>query len=257
MKFLNFSIIFCLVLIGCDGKQGSTGPQGPQGNPGPTSFEITYQDGVFPTSTYGGTTNTWVDASNPTTSHSGAASLRVAMGPNPANSGSSTYSRALIKFDISSMPQNATVLKAALFLTTQTTTSISSGVTYLIGVNDMNVPLMISGGCTWNLGANWNFYNGSGSWSTCNFGGVGFVRGYHFVSTPMDSVTFTSSANAASKTYAWNLTPSVVQAWITGVNDGVVITSNSDAGEPTGNIDFYPNTDATASYHPTLVISYY
>jgi len=240
-----------LILVGCDGKQGPAGPQGSTGPTGPSSFETSFQDGVYPTSSYSGTTNTWVDAANPTTAHSGATSLRVAMG-----SASASYGRVLIKFDLSSLPQNTSVLKAALILKTQTTTSLTAGVTYSIGVNDMNVPLMVSGGCTWNLGASWNSYNGSGTWSNCNAAGVGFVRGYHFVSSPMDTVTFTSAVNGTSKTYAWNLPPSVVQNWITGVNDGVVLTSNSDSGEQTGNIDFYPNTDATASNHPLLLISY-
>ena len=252
MKFQNLFVALSLIfLVGCDGKPGPAGPLGTQGPPGPSDFETSFQDGVFPTVSYAGTTNTWVDAANPTTAHSGAASLRVAMGATSAN-----YGRALIKFDLSAFPQNATVLQAALFLKTQTTTNLSSGVTYKIGVNDMNVPVMLSGGCTWNLGANWNSYNGSGSWSTCNFGGIGFVRGYHFVSANMSTVSVTSAINGLSKTYAWNLTPAVVQAWISGPNDGVVITSNSDTGESTGNVDFYPNTDATALNHPQLVVSY-
>ncbi len=253
MKKYNLMVLLglTLMLAGCDGKQGPAGPSGSTGTTGPSSFETSFQDGQFPTATYSGTTNTWLDASNPTTAHSSAASLRVSMGPATSN-----YGRVLIKFNLSSLPQNTMVLKAALLLVTQTTTSLTAGVTYSIGVNDMDVPLMVSGGCTWNLGANWNFYNGSGTWSNCNAAGVGFVRGYHFISAPMDTVTFTSAVNGTSKTYAWNLTPSVVQNWITGINDGVVVTSNSDSGEQTGNIDFYPNTDATVTNHPQLIISY-
>src|SRR5258708_2278422 len=185
-KLGNIALFFLIVILaGCAGKQGPVGPTGSQGGPGADDFEMTFQDGVFPTSSYAGTTNTWVDAANPTTAHSGAASLRATMG-----SAASAYGRVLLKFDLSTMPQNAVVLKAALFLKTEATTSLSGGVTYLIGVNDMDVPAMVSGGCLWNLGANWNFYNGSGSWSTCNYAGIGFVRGYHFVSSPRDTVSF-------------------------------------------------------------------
>ena len=247
---LSFVLGFVIVLTGC-GTKTVTGPQGSAGSPGPTAFQTTFQDGVLPNSSYAGTMNTWLDASNPTTSHSGAASLRVAMG-----SLASSYGRVLIEFNVSSLPQNATILAAELLLKTQTTTNLSAGATYSIGVNDMDVPAMVSGGCTWTLNANWNFYAG-GAWGTCvTTPGAGFFSGDSYVATPMDTVSFTSSDNGLSNVYAWNLTPSVVQKWIAGPNDGLEIGSNLSSGELTGNIDFYPNTDATASNHPQLIVQY-
>ena len=253
-KYLGLFLAGIIILtgMGCGTKAGPIGPQGSTGASGPEGFEVSFQDGISPSASYAGTSNTWLDASNPLTSHSGPASLRVAVGALSAN-----YGRVLIKFDLSSLPQNAKILTAALLLKTQTTTNLSSGVTYSIGVNDMDVPAMVSGGCTWTASlANWNFY-GAGTWGTCvTTPGAGFFRGYNFVAAPMDTVTFTSAANGTSKVYGWNLTPSVVQAWISGPNDGLVIGSNSDSGEQTGNIDFYPNADSTATNRPQLIISY-
>jgi hypothetical protein len=240
-----------LILVGCSTQTGPAGPQGSQGSSGPSALSFSYQDGVFPTSSYAGTTNTWLDASNPTTSNNGSTTLHVAMGPATTN-----YGRELIKFNVSNIPVNAQILNAALILKTQTTTNLASGVTYSIGVYDMGVSAMISGGCTWINSASWNLYNGAAAWSQCNGIGAGFIRGSHYVAFPMDTVYFTSTANGTSKLYGWNLTPSVVQFWITGYNNGLMVGSNSDTDETAGFIDFYPNTDATAANHPELVVSY-
>lgn len=244
LVFLIF--ISGVTIFGC-GKDGSTGPAGAQGPPAAPSFEAVIQNGVYQNGAYTGEIDTWLDAGANTTSESSTGYRRVMVGANLTN-----YSRVINRFDVSSIPSNATVLKATLELTTMSSTSIgASPVT--VGLHSF-VSTMYPG-CLWTLPASWVLYNGIGSWSACS--GDSSVQQEGYINNPaLSTVVFTNSINGVSKVYEWSIPTSTVQSWIAGTNEGLILKSEGEFSEPTANVDFYPYNSTTATNNPILIVDY-
>ena len=248
-KFYGLAFLVFVVggsIFGC-GKDGATGPAGAQGSPAAPSFEAVIQNGVYQNGTYTGEIDDWLNAGTNTTSGSSSTYRRVMVGTNLTN-----YSRVINRFDVSSIPANATVLKATLELTTMSSTNVgASPVT--IGVH--NFASSMYPGCLWTLSASWVLYNGIGSWSGCSGDTTPQQEGY--ISIPaLSTVVFTNSINGLSKVYEWSIPTSTVQSWIAGTNEGLVLKSEGEFSEPTANVDFYPYNSTTATNNPILIVDY-
>lgn len=250
MQKLLFQILLSLgvVICGCTGQTGPSGPSGSSGSPAPYTFQTTFQNGVFPTSSYSGEIDTWVDASQQSTVLSGDAFRRIKTGSTSTN-----YGRVLLKFDVTSIPVNATIVSAEVQLKTITTTNIgSSSVT--VGAHDLPTTLY-TGGCIWGLTATWLQYGSSSGWNTCDGDTSGNQLGY-FNNVPLSTVVLTNSLNSSSSLFEWSIPSSTVKTWINGKNNGLVFRSEGEFNEGVSSIDFYPYNDPTASNHAVLIVTY-
>lgn len=73
--------------------------------------------------------------------------------------------------------------------------------------------------------------------------------------TPISTVVFPTTATGTSKVYEFTITPSIVQGWLTGTNQGLVLRSEGEFNESVSNVDFYPYNGATGT-SPLLIVSY-
>ena len=209
-----FSLLSSFILAGCTGSQGPAGPTGGSGTPAANTFQATFQNGVYPDSSYSGEIDTWLDGGNASTSNNGNSYRRIKTGATYTN-----YGRLLVKFDISTIPVNVSVISAEVILQTQTTTSVSS-TPVTVGVHDLASSLIPS--CIWTLTATWNQYNGSNGWNACDSDATVGQQGM-LNPTVLSSTTFTNAINGLSKPYRWTITPSVVSNWLAGKNNGLVL----------------------------------
>lgn len=242
-----------LFLNGCENEKTVTGPQGsqgPSGNPGPNTIQASFQNGLYPVETYSGETDTWLDNENGTTSEYLTTYRRVSAGGD-----SPLYSRTLVKFDVSALPANATVETVRLLMTTVSSSSLgSSSVT--VGLHDMN-PSLYAGSCIWTTAATWDSYNGSlTGWSNCDGDSTYDDTGMY--QTPaLSTVVFNSSYSGVSKVVEFSIPASVVQGWVGGINNGLVLISEGEfQSVPSANVDFYPYNAATATDSPELIVTY-
>jgi hypothetical protein len=237
---------------GC-GKNGSMGNTGPTGPAGPIVVQADLQNGVFPTASYNGELDTWLDSANTATPQIGTAYRRIKVGSTIASTDpSDNYSRAVFRFDISSIPVNATIEEARLLLKTESSTNLgSSSVT--IGIHTLASSL--SGGCSWTSPATWDQY-GAGSWSNCD-GDSSPGQKSIYDPNPLSTVVFNSTFTGSSKVVEYEVPASVVEGWIAGTNNGLILVSEGEfQSVPAANVDFYPYNDATATNRPQLIVTY-
>jgi hypothetical protein len=245
--FLLLSVTTCLA--GCTGSTGPSGPSGPAGS-GVQTYNVTFQEGVSPNSSFTGTTMNSLEAGAPTTSYPNNGIVGLANPP-------SGNARMVLSFPISNfIPQNATVVAAALQLYyINSSSSFYNPGTQAIGVHDMGITAMAS--CAWTTGATWNSYDGSNPWGNCAGPGP-FTFGVNFNATPMSTVML-NAVTSPNALYAWTLSPSVVQKWITGPSDGVALACENENSAPSGEYaDFIfgaPN-NGSPFVRPQLVIQY-
>jgi hypothetical protein len=254
-KGYKYFLVGVFFLVGC-GSKTVTGPQGPQGNPGPNTIQISLQNGVSPTASYFGETDTWIDSGNVGVSQFGTTYRRVKVGATSSNLPSAVYSRVLFQWNISSIPVNATIETAVVELTTQTTTNIGS-LPVTLGIHDLN-PNLLSGGCTWTTGATWNSYNGTLGWFNCDGDSNGNTQEFGMYLTPaLSSYTFTNAFNGVSKVVEYKIPASTVQNWIAGNNGGLILVSEGEfQSVQTANVDFYPYNASTPTNSPQLIVTY-
>lgn len=236
-----------IFIYGCTGQKGPAGPAGITGAPSPLTFQTSFQNGVYPNSSYSGELDTWLNGGSGSAMNA-SPYLEVNTG-----SGSGAYGRILTKFDVSFLPTNITVISAQLWLKLESATNVgSSPVT--IGLHNLAVSTFSA--CHWLSNATW-VSDGSGGWNLCTGDGSSGQEGY-INPTTMSTVVLSSAVNGTSSFYKWNIDPSVVQSWLTSVvnNNGLILKSEGEFGEGTSSVGFYPYNDATAANHAVLIVTY-
>ncbi len=178
--------------------------------------------------------DTYILASSATTNFGTSATLRV------GNEGGGTTDRALIKFDLSSIPSGSTIVSATLSLYCTTDTSINSR-TY-------RVFRMIQ---AWvETQATWNVYSTGNNWATAGAFGAADCE-----QTDIGSRVFTAT-ETLNEFKDFTLTASAVQDMITGgsfTNNGFLIKADTEASD---NYRFASSSDGTAANRPKLVVLY-
>jgi hypothetical protein len=241
------------VELACNAKT-VTGPTGPKGDPGPNTFQTALQNGVFPTASYSGETDTWISSQNPSASQYSTNYRRLGVGAAYNNEPQTNYSRILLKFDVSSIPVNATVETAAILLTTASTSNLgSSSVT--IGIHQLASSLYPT--CVWDANATWGSYDGAHGWANCD-NDSDIISGFSmYGSTTLSTDVFDSSFTGVSKVVEYKIPPSVIQSWMAGTNDGLILVSEGEfQNVPTANVDFCAYNDSTATNRPELLVTY-
>jgi hypothetical protein len=240
---LTSALVF---LVGCSGKEGATGPTGPAGAPAKSTFQTSFQNGVYPNTSYSGELDTWLNGGAQSTYENASPYLEVNTGATYAN-----YGRVLVRFNLSSLPTNVSVVSAQLWLTTETNTTVGAN-PVTVGLH--NLASDTFPGCYWLAGATWN-NTGSIGWNNCTGDLSGGQEGY-INPTTVSTVVFTSSNNGTSQVFKWNIDPGIVQAWVASPsNNGLILKSEGEFGETASGVDFYPYNGTTGNT-PLLVVSY-
>lgn len=245
MKRLLVALFCTSFFLGCEGKQGPAGPTGANGTTPSNTFETYFQNGVFPSSSYNGELDTWLSGNN--TIEYASPYLEVNTSASITN-----YSRTLLFFDVSALPTNATVISAQVWLKLESATNVGSN-PVTIGLH--NFASDTFSGCHWSIGASWYGPGGTG-WNSCT--GDSSVSQLGYINpTTISKVIFTSSVNGTSNVYKWDISPSVVQSWLTNSmnNVGLILKSEGEFGETASSVGFYPY-NATAGNSPLLIVSY-
>lgn len=188
----------------------------------PTS--ISFQDGVLPTAGYAGTLDTYIWDTNPTTNNGTATSMIA----DKAAGVETDQRKALLKFDISSIPSTAKVISARLDLYINTE-----------GQGFALYPILTQ---NWNESSTYNSLSGG----IDNDGTEASATSDCTIYTNID--TYVGSIRC-------NLNLSTVQNWINGTvnNYGWLIESIDNAGD---GLQFDTRQGATASRRPKLTIQY-
>ena len=154
--------------------------------------------------------------------------------------------RALLQFDLTSIPADATIVSATLKLT-QTASSSTTGTDNIEARMLTNSWTEGSGACTGvsNTVANWNQRVTGQNWATVGGGG-------DYNST----VYATTSVGTAPGDYTWNLL-TMVNAWRSGTtNNGILLKFASEETTYSRSHTFASREHATSAYRPTLTIVY-
>jgi hypothetical protein len=107
--------------------------------------------------------------------------------------------------------------------------------------------------CIWNIQADWGQWGNSIAWFNCTFDSSAGQEGY-INPTTMSTVVFTSANNGKSQIFKWSIDPTVVQAWVAGTyNNGLILKSEGEFGEPTSTVDFFPYNGTTGSTAQLIV----
>jgi hypothetical protein len=245
-SFYVVSALLGFLFLGCTGKQGPSGPTGSSGAPAPNTFQTSFQNGVYPNASYSGELDTWLSGTggSPTTANP---YLEV-------NSGSAivNYARTILRFDISSLPTNVTVLSAEIWLKLESATTVGSS-PITIGLH--NFASDTFSGCQWTINAGWT-QDGLTGWSACTGDTSPGQEGY-INPTTISTVVFSSAVNGTSNFYKWSLSPSVVQSWLTNSNNnnGLILKSEGEFGETASTVGFYPYNGTTGDT-PLLIVEY-
>lgn len=154
-------------------------------------------------------------------------------------SGSTSTRNSLLKFDLSSIPSNATITSATLYITIYTDAADN---TTTFSVYRMKRAWTESG-------ATWNTYDGTNSWQTA--GGTGTNDRE---STGIGSRSMSASESVPAE-ISFSLTASKIQEMVSGTftNNGFMIASS---GETDAGYWAYSSNQATTTVRPRLVINY-
>ncbi len=241
-------LVLAVFILGCEGKQGPVGPSGSMGSSGANTFDIYFQNGALPTSAYSGELDTWLSGASGSPQNA-TPYLEVNSGAAIAN-----YARTILKFDVSNLPTNTTIVSAQVWLKLEAATSVGSS-PITIGLHDFASDTF--SGCHWTSNATWLGTPGVG-WNSCTGDSSAGQEGY-INPTTISTVVLTSAVNGTSSFYKWNLDPAIVQSWLTSAtnNNGLILKSEGEFGETASTVGFYPYNDATAANHPILIVSYY
>ena len=234
--------------IGCSGQQGPAGPSGSAGSPGSPYFQASFQNGVYPTSSYAGEIDTWLNGGASGTPTNASPYLEVNTGAAYSN-----YGRILVKFDVSSLPANATVQDAEVWLKLNSGTSIGSAP---VTIGAHNLASSTFSTCHWGTNATWLGYGGAG-WNLCTGDGSAPQTGLYNPTT-LGTVVLSNSVNGTSAFYRWDLGAAVVQSWLTSAsnNNGILLRSEGEFGEGSSSVGFDAYNDATAANHALLIVRY-
>jgi hypothetical protein len=206
-----------------------TEPQTPPPPPPPPTDgpqQIAFQDGLFPSLAYAGTTDTKLNSGSKTRNYGTAASFEVDGKPDVA---------ALFRWDVSAIPNTSIVVSAAIELNALTTTSANFEVYALQRAWD-------------ELAASWNQYAAGQAWTTAGAQGGG-DRGTAVLGqlAPTATGIHRISLNDAGV--------AAVQAWVSrpAQNFGIIIQDylSSDG------VQVSSSEATTKSLRPKLIINYY
>lgn len=246
-RFLAF--ILALLLSGCE--KGADGPAGPQGQPGAgiPAYSLEFESGIYPDTGYSGSDTHWIGGGSPNTAP-GTGQIEVSTGATSADA-----ALGLIRFNLSyGIPVNATITSASLLLTTQTTTSLSSG-TYVFGVHQVIPPP--AGQVPWNDSSTWNVVVSPYGWNGGNSSPI--TAGVDYYSIPMDSVTVTAAqVNGNQVLFGWNIPPDLAQVWVNPANNnyGLLVAPEPEINASlSGFISFWDNT-GNNQQKPKMLVSY-
>jgi RHS repeat-associated protein len=148
-------------------------------------------------------------------------------------------SRTLIKFNLSSLPANATITSAVLTLTVKSDSSSNDRTLYAYRLLK-----------NWaEAGATWNKYDGTNSWTT---GGAASFTDYD---TTILGTTNVSANPAINSTISMNLDASTLEAMRAGSVDnfGFLLKVNAESSD---GISYYSSATTTAAYRPTLRVTF-
>lgn len=179
--------------------------------------------------------DTWITSSAPTTNYGNGTYMVV--GENDTD-GSGYINRALIKFDLSSIPASSVVTSATLYLTQQ---GEAAG-------NSRTMRIYRSKRAWTELGATYNKYDGTNNWATA--GGMGAAD---YDSTEVGNITLSATEANGEKTITLNVAP--IQEMVSGTftNNGFILAMDT-------NVDdqhlFDVCENATESKRPKIVIEY-
>ncbi len=184
---------------------------------GTTSF----QNGVFPTSAYAGTTDATIKQSNPTTNFGNATTCEV-----DGDDGSGVDKSCLLQWSISDIPAGSTVTSATI------TFQIVDGTSNTYDIYEIRRAWSESS-VTWNS-----------PWATAGA----------MASTDRGSVVGTVTGSKGARTAILNAAGiAVVQAWVDGTsNSGLIVASTTNAN----GLDFASSEASTASSRPRLTVTY-
>ena len=238
-------ILFAALLPACTGKTGPAGPNGSNGTSASNTYQAILQNSVFPTSSYSGELDTWLSGGDYQSGENASPYLEL----NTSNA-INNCSRILIRFDVSSIPVNASVVSSELLLTSETATVVG---TNPVKVGLHNLASDTFAGCRWRSDAAWMAWTQSNEWNACT-GDSSLQQEGYINPTTISTVVFTSANNSQSQVFKWSIDPTIVQAWVAGTyNNGLILKSEGEFGEPTSAVDFYPYTDTTGKAAQLIV----
>ena len=147
--------------------------------------------------------------------------------------------RGLIKFDLSSIPSNATIDDATLSMWPNDHQADTDGTFKLY----RSLRVWTEGGATWNK------YDGTNSWGTAG----GFNASDH-EQTEIASLLITAPPSIGAQ-HDWTITPAKVQDWIDGTltNNGMMIKTVLELNDQ---INWKSSDFSDASQRPRLVVNY-
>lgn len=159
--------------------------------------------------------------------------------------GGGNLRRALIKFDLTSIPFYAVLNAATLSLTVSSENAGTSG--YLDAFRVLS---------NWvETEATWNIYSTGHNWGTAGCAGVGSDRESTTIVSAGGSFTATQSPGDI---ISMTLTPSKVQDWVAGslANYGMLIKSHSEDAVNWDAIAYHSSDATTAENRPKLILDY-
>lgn len=221
LAILSLALLLLLSLIA-----NASGQAGAAAVATPTT--LVFQDNVSPDVTYQGVADTYLSLYEPSTAYGTAATMRI----NPNVGG---RERGLIKFDISRIPTNATVLEATMYLyawywSQPFTLNITA---YKVKTHWDEFT------ATWNKATADQFWNAPGCGDpTFDYDGASGV---------------TRVVGNSREFYEWNLT-SMAQQWVSVPvsNEGVVLIADGLSVQ----YQFRPSEIGSYSIRPYLVVTY-
>jgi len=203
---------------------------------GVVSKEICYTDQEFVASA-----DTYLSGYNTSYNYGSHENLSVSLGTSQARG-------ALVKWDLSNLPDGAVVSNPRLQLYVSTEASATFN---LYNMKRAWVEGTGTGTSTGNNGATWGTYDGSNPWGTNGAANTTDDR----YDTNLWGAGSSSFSSKGSKTIALNSDGlAVVQGWVDGSPNYGLTIQNYTSGN--ANVQFSSSNNATAANHPRLILDY-
>jgi uncharacterized repeat protein (TIGR02543 family) len=186
--------------------------------------------------------DTYLSGGATTTNYGNSATLQVAGSTTAANERT-----ALLRWDLSSIPSNATLSTAGIQL------QVTDASTYAYPLYDLT-RAWVEGNGTAGSGATWATYDGTTAWGTA--GAAGTTGSVDRGITNLWSSTTSSFSSTGSKTVSLNADGlALVQGWVAGsTNNGVIIQDYTSGSS--NNLIFESSESTTEANKPKLNINY-
>jgi hypothetical protein len=220
----KYAAITALLMVSLLMFSCGSGPAGPTGS---TSYTMRFQNGVYPSASYAGSADTYLDSIASGTNYSAAAAIWMGYYPGEIE-------HYTVRYDLSSViPSNINVKKAYLTIKCSSIGGAMSNTytAYALAVNDITTE-------TWNDSAT------ATPWTTA---------GGDFGAAAKSNSVMISSAGV----YVFSLDTAMVKSWITSpaANYGILIKGASEAGARAEAV-IYTSDDGVIADRPMLTIEY-